>query len=165
MRELPETYQFVTVTRPDFEVEVREVPVSSTLAVLPMTQDQLGKEAAQDTRPVAVKSLADCFDKFRPSVRLEVAAKGVRLAFQTEFRNLADFEPDQMQKPKDSSDSATSLHNDLVMYRARIDMLARLREVLTLPHVAEAWKDPKRRAEIIGAVARLQQQAKQKPRS
>ena len=80
----------IEVIRKGITPAVRPVPTDTTLAILPMTLDRVGKEVEdEDEQPVRIDSVNDAFEKFKPAIRFETlagavsAVRGSRVAVTT----------------------------------------------------------------------------------
>jgi type VI secretion system protein ImpB len=142
----------IEVIRKGVTPSVRPVPTDTTLAVLPMTLERLGKEVAdEDERPESVTSVQDAFDKFRPGIRFKTEAgkESTEFVAELEFKSLKDFDPENIQKREPGK------RNDIADLKSTIDLLYRMKDRWSLPRVKRAWNDPTQRKEILGALSRL----------
>jgi type VI secretion system protein ImpB len=133
----------------------RPVPTDTTLAVLPVTLDRVGKEVAdEDEQALRVDSPNDAFEKFKPSIHLEtsVGEEATQFVIDLEFHNIKDFDPENIQKRQPGK------QNDLADLKNNIDLLYRLKDLWSLPAVKRAWQDPTQREQIIRVLANLRQQ-------
>lgn len=131
---------------------VREVPTDSTLVVLPMTPERVGREVEDESeQPVRVDSVNDALAKFGPSLRFETLAgeEATEFVAELEFRSLKDFSPENIQK------RVPGKRNDIADLKTVIDLLYRLKDRWALPAVKRAWSDPAQRKQIIAALAAL----------
>lgn len=131
---------------------VRPVPTDTTLAVLPMTLDRVGREVGdEDEEPKRIESIADAFKQFKPSVNFSTLAgpEATEFVVELEPRSLEDFKPENVQK------RTPGKRNDVADLRNTIDLLYRLKERWSLPAVKRAWNDPTQRQQILAALARL----------
>lgn len=151
----------VKVIRKGISASVRKVPTSTTAAVLPMTLDRVGREAASENEdPVKIESLQDSFQKFKPKLSFKGTAGPEETEFgvEVEFRNLKDFDPENLQKRQETRNAEgeiSYLRNDLADLKAGIDLIYRLKDRWRLPTVRRAWGNPEQRKEIIEALGRL----------
>jgi len=142
----------IEVIRKGITPAVRAVPTDTTLTVLPMTLDRVGRELAEeDEKALRVDSPEDAFEKFKPSIRFEtrVGEEQTEFVADLEFRSLKDFSPENIQK------RVPGKRNDLADMSATINLLYRLKDRWTLPAVKRAWADPNQRRQILDALARL----------
>ncbi len=146
----------VKVTRAGVRPAPREVPTDTTATVLPMTFDRVGEEAQEDEEPTKVSSLAEAFEKFKPSLEFKtnVGEEGTEFVADLDFKSLKDFDPKQIRTREPGK------RNDLADLQARIDLLHRMRERFTLLAVKRAWENPEQRKEIIQALGELQESLK-----
>ncbi len=146
----------VKVTRAGVRPAPREVPTDTTATVLPMTFDRVGQEAQEDEEPTKVSSLAEAFEKFKPSLEFKtnVGEEGTEFVADLDFKSLKDFDPKQIRTREPGK------RNDLADLQARIDLLHRMRERFTLLAVKRAWESPEQRKEIIQALGELQESLK-----
>lgn len=146
----------VKVTRAGVRSAPREVPTDTTAAILPMTFDRVGQEAPEDEEPTKVSSLAEAFEKFKPSLEFKtnVGDEGTEFVAELDFKSLKDFDPKQIRTREPGK------RNDLADLQARIDLLHRMRERFTLLAVKRAWENPEQRKEIIQALGDLQESLK-----
>jgi predicted component of type VI protein secretion system len=131
---------------------VRAVPTDTTLTILPMTLDRVGRELAdEDEVALRVDSPQDAFEKFKPSIHFETRAGEEETEFvaDLEFHSIKDFSPENIQK------RVPGKRNDLADMGATIGLLYRLKDRWTLPAVKRAWADPNQRRQILDALARL----------
>lgn len=144
---------------PKFEVirkgvtpAAREVPTDTTLLVLPMTPDRVGREIARvDEEPLRIDSVNDAFEKFKPSLHFETEAGGDATEFVAdfEFRGLKDFSPENIQK------KTPGKRNDLADLKNTIDLLYRMKDRWSLPSVKRAWSKAEQREQILAVLAML----------
>src|SRR5262249_61341037 len=67
----------IEVIRKGITPAVRPVPTDTTLAVVPVTLERMGREVeTEDEEPVRVDSADDAFRKFKPSIHFETQAGG-----------------------------------------------------------------------------------------
>lgn len=144
----------VKVTRAGVRSAPREVPTDTTLAILPMTVDRVGRETEDDEVPTRVSSVEEAFQAFRPSLDFEtrVGDEGAEFVAELEFRSLRDFDPSRIRTREPGK------RNDLADLQSRIDLLHRMRERFTLPSVKRSWESPEQRAEIVAAVREFEAQ-------
>jgi type VI secretion system protein ImpB len=142
----------IEVIRKGITPAVRPVPTDTTLVVLPVTLDQMGKEVeSEDEQAVRVDSVNDAFEKFQPSLHFETqaGAEGTEFVADLEFRSLKDFSPENIQK------RIPGQRNDIADLKNAIDLLYRMKDRWSLPSVKRAWSNPAQRKQIIAALARL----------
>jgi len=145
----------IEVTQKGITAAVREVPTDSTLLVLPMTLESVGREMEdEDERPILVDSVDDALRKFKPMLRFETLAgeEATEFVAELEFRSLRDFNPENIQK------RTPGKRNDLADLKNVIDLLYRLKDRWSLPTVKRAWNDPAQRKQIITALAALRKE-------
>ncbi len=151
----------VKVIRKGVTPSVRKVPTSTCATVLPMTLNRVGKEVTSENEdPTKVESVADAFDKFKPSVTFKGQAGEEETEFVAElqFRSVKDFDPENLQKRQEYKDEDGEVHylrNDLADLKNNIDLLYRLKKRWALPAVRRAWANPEQRQEILNAFSRL----------
>ena len=151
----------VKVIRKGISASVRKVPTSTAAAMMPMTLDRVGKEAATENEdPTKVESLQDGFEKFKPKLAFKGNAGQEETEFQVdvEFRSLKDFDPENLQKRQETRNAdgeVEYLRNDLADLKSSIDLVYRLKDRWKLPTVRRAWGNPEQRKEIIEALGRL----------
>ena len=150
----------IKVIRQGIVPSVRAVPTSTCAAVIPMTVDRVGKEAASDNEElVKVEDVNDAFAKFKPALHFKGSAGPEETEFQAElqFRTLKDFDPENLQRKQEvrKDGEVTYLRNDLADLKKNIDLLYRLKDRWKLPAVRRAWAEENQRKEIIGALGRL----------
>ncbi len=151
----------IKVIRKGVTPHIRKVPTSTCATVLPMTPDRAGREvASENEEPVHVESLQDAFDKFKPSFQFRGFAGDEETEFRAdfEFRNIRDFDPENLQKRqelRDEDGEVKYLRNDLAALKHNIDVLYRLKDRWRLPTVRRAWNNIEQRKEIIAALGRL----------
>src|SRR5262245_10434418 len=124
----------------------------TTLAVLPVTLERMGREVeTEDEEAVRVESVDDAFQKFKPSIHFETQAgeEATEFVADLEFRSLKDFGPENIQK------RVPGQRNDIADLKNAIDLLYRMKDRWSLPSVKRAWSDPKQRKQILEALARL----------
>jgi predicted component of type VI protein secretion system len=142
----------IEVIRKGITPAVRPVPTDTTLVVLPVTLDQMGKEVeSEDEQAVRVDSANDAFEKFKPSIHFETQAgpEATEFVADLEFRSLKDFSPENIQK------RIPGQRNDIADLKNAIDLLYRMKDRWSLPSVKRAWSNPAQRKQIIAALARL----------
>ncbi len=142
----------IEVIRKGITPAVRPVPTDTTLVVLPVTLDQMGKEVEnEDEQAVRVDSANDAFEKFKPSIHFETQAgpEATEFVADLEFRSLKDFSPENIQK------RGPGQRNDIADLKNAIDLLYRMKDRWSLPSVKRAWSNPAQRKQIIAALARL----------
>ncbi|HYB62051.1 MAG TPA: type VI secretion system contractile sheath small subunit [Methylomirabilota bacterium] len=151
----------VKVIRKGISASVRKVPTSTAAAIVPMTLDRVGKEAATENEdPTKVESLQDSFEKFKPGLSFKGSAGREETEFRVdvEFRSLKDFDPENLQKRQETRNAdggVEYLRNDLADLKSSIDLVYRLKDRWKLPTVRRAWSNPDQRKEIIEALGRL----------
>ena len=151
----------VKVVRKGVTPAVRKVPTSTAAAMLPMTLERVGGEAASESEDLQkVEDLQDAFRKFQPSLHFRGHAGEEETEFRAEvqFRSIKDFDPENLQKRQEVRDEAgnvTYLRNDLADLRSNIDLLYRLKDRWKLPSVRRAWQNPAQRQEIVEALGKL----------
>jgi predicted component of type VI protein secretion system len=144
---------------PKFEVirkgvtpAARPVPTDTTLLVLPMTPDRVGREIARvDEQPLRIDGVNDAFEKFKPSLHFETEAgeDATEFVADFEFRSLKDFTPENIQK------KTPGLRNDLADLKNTIDLLYRMKDRWSLPSVKRAWNNKDQREQILNVLATL----------
>jgi predicted component of type VI protein secretion system len=142
----------IEVIRKGITPAVRPVPTDTTLAVVPVTFERMGREVeTEDEEAVRVDSVDDAFHKFKPSIHFETQAgdEATEFAADFEFRSLKDFSPENIQK------RSPGQRNDIADLKNAIDLLYRMKDRWSLPSVKRAWSDPKQRKQILEALARL----------
>jgi type VI secretion system protein ImpB len=142
----------IKVIRKGITPAVRDVPTDTTLAVLPVTFDQVGKEVADENEePKRIDSVKAAFEEFKPARRFELRAGEEETEFvaDLEFRSIKDFEPENIQK------RVPGKRNDLADLKNTIDLLYRLKDRWSIPAVKRAWNDPSQRKQILSALAAL----------
>ena len=151
----------VKVVRKGVTPSVRKVPTSTAAAMLPMTLDRVGSEAASETEDLTkVEDLGDAFRKFQPKLHFSGAAGAEETEFKAdiEFRSIKDFDPENLQKRqevRDEDGNVTYLRNDMADLKTNIDLLYRLKDRWKLPAVRRAWGNAAQRAEIVNALHKL----------
>src|SRR5262249_60150463 len=91
----------IEVIRKGITPAVRPVPTDTTLAVVPVTLERMGREVeTEDEEPVRVDSADDAFRKFKPSIHFETQAgeEATEVVGDLEFRSPKDFRPENLQK-------------------------------------------------------------------
>jgi type VI secretion system protein ImpB len=142
----------IEVIRKGITPAVRPVPTDTTLAVVPVTLERMGREVeTEDEEPLRVDSADDAFQKFKPSIHFETQAgeEATEFVADLEFRSLKDFSPENIQK------RVPGQRNDIADLKNAIDLLYRMKDRWSLPSVKRAWSDPKQRKQILEALARL----------
>jgi type VI secretion system protein ImpB len=142
----------IEVIRKGITPAVRPVPTDTTLAVLPVTLDRMGREVeTEDEEATRVDSVNDAFEKFKPSIHFETQAgpEATEFVADFEFRSLKDFSPENIQK------RVPGQRNDIADLKNAIDLLYRMKDRWSLPSVKRAWSNPAQRKQIIAALARL----------
>jgi type VI secretion system protein ImpB len=142
----------IKVIRKGIVPTVRDVPTDTTLAVLPVTFEQVGKEVADENEePKRIDSVKAAFEEFKPARRFEMRAGEEETEFvaDLEFRSIKDFEPENIQK------RVPGKRNDLADLKNTIDLLYRLKDRWSIPAVKRAWNDPSQRKQILSALAAL----------
>jgi|RhiMethySRZTD1v2_1073278.scaffolds.fasta_scaffold04574_4 predicted component of type VI protein secretion system len=142
----------IEVIRKGITPAVRPVPTDTTLVVLPVTLDQMGKEVDnEDEEAARVDSVNDAFEKFKPSIHFETQAgpEATEFVADLEFRSLKDFSPENIQK------RIPGQRNDIADLKNAIDLLYRMKDRWSLPSVKRAWSNPAQRKQILAALARL----------
>lgn len=151
----------VKVVRKGVTPAVRKVPTSTAAAMLPMTLERVGAEAASESEDLTkVEDLADAFRKFSPKLDFRGAAGPDETEFRAEvqFRSIKDFDPENLQKRqevRDEEGNVTYLRNDVADLKTNIDLLYRLKDRWKLPAIRRAWGNPAQRAEIVNALSKL----------
>ncbi|MGE0442934.1 MAG: hypothetical protein AB7S39_20825 [Gemmatimonadales bacterium] len=146
----------VKVTRAGVKQAPRQVPTETTATVMPMTVDRVGEEAPEDEQPTKVSSLAEAFEKFKPSLdfKTSVGDEGTEFAAELDFKSLKDFDPKKLMSREGGK------RNDLADLQSQIDLLHRMRERFSVLAVKRAWDSEDQRKEIIDAVAEFQEALK-----
>lgn len=142
----------IEVIRKGITPAVRAVPTDTTLTVLPMTLNRVGKELAdEDEQPKRIDGVDDAFKQFQPSHRFETYAgpESTEFIAELDFRSLKDFSPENIQK------KTAGKRNDIADLKSAIDLLYRLKDRWALPAVKRAWNDPAQRKQIIAALTAL----------
>jgi predicted component of type VI protein secretion system len=142
----------IEVKRKGITPHVRPVPTDTTLTVLPMTLERVGKEVADEAEePIKINSINEAFEKFQPKINFETLAgkEATEFVAELEFRSLKDFDPENIQK------KTPGKRNDIADLKASIDLLYRIKDRWSLPRVKRAWNDPEQRKEILSAVTKL----------
>jgi type VI secretion system protein ImpB len=151
----------IDVKRQGVRPAVRKVPTSTCAVTMPMTLEQISREArAENEEPEMVESLQDAFEKFNPQIRFKGAAGPEETEFRADlrFRNIKDFEPTSImtrQEVRAEDGSVTYLRNDLADLKNNIDLLYRIKDRWKLPAVRRAWSNPEQRRQIIAALTQL----------
>jgi len=142
----------IEVIRKGITPAVRPVPTDTTLAVLPVTLDRMGREVfTEDEEAARLNSVNDAFEKFKPAIHFEtqVGEEATEFIADLEFRSLKDFSPENIQK------KSSGQRNDIADLKSAIDLLYRMKDRWSLPSVKRAWSDPNQRQQILAALARL----------
>jgi type VI secretion system protein ImpB len=142
----------IEVIRKGITPAIRPVPTDTTLAILAMTLDRIGKEVEdEDEQPVRIDSVHDAFEKFKPSIRFETwaAEEATKFVAELEFHSLKDFAPENIQK------RVPGKRNDIADLQNTINLLYRLKDRWSLPPVRRAWNEPQLRKQIVAALASL----------
>jgi type VI secretion system protein ImpB len=151
----------VKVVRKGVTPAVRKVPTSTAAAMLPMTLNRVGGEAASETEDlVKVEDLGDAFRKFEPKIKFRGYAGEEETEFRADlhFRSIKDFDPDNLQKHQESRSNdgqVRYLRNDIADLKTNIDLLYRLKDRWKLPAVRRAWSNAEQRQEIVNALGKL----------
>ena len=151
----------VKVVRKGVTPSVRKVPTSTAAAMLPMTLNRIGSEAASETEELTkVEDLGDAFRKFEPKLKFQGYAGPEETEFKAdfEFRSIKDFDPENLQKRqevKGADGESHFLRNDLADLKTNIDLLYRLKDRWKLPAVRRAWSNAAQRQEIVEALGKL----------
>ncbi len=154
----------IKVIRKGVTPAVRKVPTSTCTAMMPMTLERVGKEAASENEePTKVEDVQDAFKKFAPSLNFKGLAGPEQTQFKAEFRfkNVKDFDPDNLQKRQEikNADGETEfLRNDIADLKNHIDLLYRLKDRWKLPTVRRAWNNEDQRKDILQALGRLREE-------
>jgi type VI secretion system protein ImpB len=147
------------VMRSGVQPAARKVPTSTTMTVLPMTPDRAGQELSSvEERPVLVDSLKDAFEKFKPELKFSEEIQGTQFEADLAFRNLRDFDPENLQKrqeDKDKSGKTIVRRNDLADLKSQIDVLYQVKTMWSRLAVQRAWGNEGRRQEIVDALKKL----------
>src|SRR5262245_16928245 len=91
----------IEVIRKGITPAIRPVPTDTTLVILPMTLERVGKQVQdEDEQPVRIDSSNEVFEQFRPALRFETTAGADATEFvaELEFHSLKDFTPENIQK-------------------------------------------------------------------
>jgi type VI secretion system protein ImpB len=142
----------IEIIRKGITQAVRPVPTDTTLAILPMTLNRVGKELDdEDETPTRVDSVKDAFEKFKPSIHFETLAgeEATEFVADLEFHSLKDFDPENVQK------RVPGKRNDIADLKNTIDLLYRLKDRWSLPAVKRAWNNPEQRKQILAALSYL----------
>jgi predicted component of type VI protein secretion system len=151
----------IDVKRQGVRPAVRKVPTSTCAVTMPMTLEQVAREArSENEEPEMVESLQHAFERFNPKLKFKGTAGPEETEFQAElrFRNIKDFEPSNImtrQEVRAEDGSVTYLRNDLADLKNNIDLMYRLKDRWKLPAVRRAWSNPEQRRQIIVALAQL----------
>jgi type VI secretion system protein ImpB len=145
----------IEVIRKGITSAIRPVPTDTTLTLLPMTLDRVGKEVAhEDEEALRIDGVSDAFEKFKPSIHFEtrVGEEQTEFVAELEFHSIKDFSPENIQK------RVPGKRNDLADLGNTIDLLYRLKDRWSLPAVKRAWSDPNQRKQILSALAKLREE-------
>ncbi|HVW76494.1 MAG TPA: type VI secretion system contractile sheath small subunit [Alloacidobacterium sp.] len=151
----------IEVKRQGVRPAVRKVPTSTCAVTMPMTLEQVKREArSENEEPEMVESLQHAFEQFKPQLKFKGTAGQQETEFQADlrFRSIKDFEPNNImgrQEVRAEDGSVTYLRNDLADLKNNIDLLYRLKDRWKLPAVRRAWNNPEQRKQIISALAQL----------
>jgi type VI secretion system protein ImpB len=151
----------IKVERKGVTPSIRKVPTSTCAAVMPMTLERVGKEAASENEALTkVEDVNDAFAKFQPAMHFKANAGPEETEFIAEFRfkSIKDFDPENLQKRQEvrgEDGEVTYLRNDIADLKKNIDLLYRLKDRWGLPAVRRAWANETQRREIIQALGRL----------
>ncbi|MDQ6705874.1 MAG: hypothetical protein M3Z85_07905 [Acidobacteriota bacterium] len=151
----------VKVVRKGITPSVRKVPTSTCAAMMPMTLERTGKEAASENEELTkVEDVQDAFSKFQPKLNFKGRAGAEETEFKSEFRfrSIKDFDPENLQKRQEvrnEDGEVEYLRNDIADLKTNIDLLYRLKDRWKLPTVRRAWNSETQRQEIIRALGRL----------
>jgi len=151
----------VKVVRKGVTPAVRKVPTSTAAAMLPMTMNRVGGEAASENEALTkVEDLQDAFRKFEPKLSFRGYTGDGETEFRADlqFRSIKDFEPENLQKRhevRDADGNVSYLRNDLADLKANIDLLYRLKDRWKLPTIRRAWGNAEQRKEIVEALGKL----------
>lgn len=151
----------IKVIRKGVTPSVRKVPTSTCAAVMPMTLERVGREAAVENEPLTkIEDVNDAFAKFKPAMSLKTHAgpEETEFAADFQFRSIKDFDPENLQKRQEirgEDGSVTYLRNDIADLKKNIDLLYRLKDRWGLPAVRRAWANESQRKEIVEALGRL----------
>src|SRR5262245_13559289 len=148
----------IEVIRKGITPAVRPVPTDTTLAVVPVTLERMGREVeTEDEAPVRVVSADDACQKFKPSIEFETQAgeEATEFVAELELRSLKDCSPENIQK------RVPGQRNDIADLKNAIELLYRMKDRWSLPSVKRAWSDPKQRKQILEALARLRRESEQ----
>jgi len=154
----------IKVVRKGVTPAVRKVPTSTAAAMLPMTLNRVGGEAASENEELTkVEDLADAFRKFEPKISFRGHAGEEETEFRAEvqFRSIKDFDPENLQKRqevRDADGNVNYLRNDLADLKTNIDLLYRLKDRWKLPTVRRAWQNEAQRQEIVNALGELRKE-------
>jgi predicted component of type VI protein secretion system len=151
----------VKVIRKGITPAIRKVPTSTCAAVMPMSLEHVGKEAASENEELTkIEDVQDAFNKFQPKLSFKGNAGPEETEFRAEFRfrNIKDFDPENLQKRQEikNADGETEyLRNDIADLKSNIDLLYRVKDRWKLPTVRRAWNNEQQRKEIVQALGRL----------
>lgn len=142
-----------TFLRKGVQTVTPQIPTDTTLTVMPMTPERVGKEVdSEREQPTSVDSVEDAFKKFNPKIDFKTTAgpEGTEFVVQLEPRKLKDFEPENILKRGEGK------RNDLADLQDTIALLYRLKDnAWSLPAVKRAWEDPAQRRQILAALSKL----------
>lgn len=151
----------VKVIRKGVTPAIRKVPTSTCAAVMPMTLDRVGTEAASENEELTkIEDVNDAFAKFQPKLSFVGNAGKDEAEFKAEvrFKSIKDFDPENLQKKQEvrgEDGQVTYLRNDIADLKKNIDVLYRLKDRWKLPTVRRAWANEAQRKEIIQALGQL----------
>ena len=151
----------VKVIRKGVIPSIRKVPTSTCTVVMPVTLEQVGKEAvSEDEELTRVEDVNDAFAKFRPQLKFTGYAGPDEAEFRADFhfKSIKDFDPENIQKKQEirgEDGQVTYLRNDIADLKKNIDLIYRLKDRWKLPTVRRAWANETQRSEIINALRQL----------
>lgn len=151
----------IKVIRKGVTPSIRKVPTSTCAAVMPMTLEKVGKEAASENEALTkIEDVNDAFAKFQPAMYFKANSGPEEIEFVAEFhfKSIKDFDPENLQKKQEvrgQDGTVTYLRNDIADLKMNIDLLYRLKDRWGLPAVRRAWANADQRNEIIQALGRL----------
>ncbi len=151
----------IKVIRKGVTPSIRKVPTSTCAVLMPMTLEQVGREAASENEALTkVEDVTDAFAKFQPSMYFKSNAGPQETEFVAEFKfkSIKDFDPENLQKRQEvrSEDGGVIYaRNDIADLKRNIDLMYRLKDRWGLPAVRRAWANESQRKEIIAALGRL----------
>lgn len=155
---MPENFQIVDVSREGISPGARPLPQNSATVVIPVSQDQIHKDAQPGAEPVKVTSIEEAFKKFAPKIAVTAKIDGVMYQIESEIRSMRGFTPEALeerQEVKGPSGEVVSTPNDLATLKETVSLLTRLKEAWNNPQVRAMWQDPTKRAAIIKAFGLL----------